>query len=671
MPHFPTEGTVYARIALSVFVPCLLFVGAQFAPLPPAPLHVYGPLEPPQAHGACPTATVSTDRATCASLVGEECAGCAQEACTLRGGDGEGTRRLQLSVRNPSAAPACAVRLVVAPSGGPSMRHGASDLVGRDVLRRSDCMSAESRSVCSLEVEPWSGWDAALVRRGKDHSSWQIVDALHLTVLKLDGASADPTRFVLAIGLFGLASILLSIYLRGQARRRDHHLDAASHGAVGAALGVTLPILIPREFGGLGVAGPIACVVLGTATLVGAGVGVALAAIRRRRALPLPAGLLLVWLVFCATLSVGTLLTDAQDLSHWPATHLRITYGAYIVSAGLAPLVLVTRTVPSTSDLGGSVPRSSRLPLGVAVVALALCPVLGGALSDTLHLSGAIAGLRGLGPPLEAFVSALAMGFLVVGVGWGSAEGAAVANHARDGELGRLAAIRLPLLLVEAGERLCFGEISLEMGRVPGGSVAPRSYEVLCGGEASHGRLRAEVIATLEAVMRRPELAAVQRDCNWIRVGLVHAAAADTRIEGRSYQLALALAASELAAGSTANHEPIWIATGCVDADLEGISSVEGIAVKATAIGPGRVLIAPPGARLESQPLAERCYIAATDYEAREVATRLSRRGALDRGALVEVKSLSAAIALTRGLRGVRYVPRSAPSANGVLAHVG
>lgn len=652
------DAAVVTRIAVSLLLPAALFVCAQFLPGPPAPLHVYPVGPKTAAHERCPTPTLSSDPAICAPSQLSACVGGVAYLCHFgRSGQVDPTR-FRFRFTNPSADPACAVRALVAPSGAASMRHEPAALIASNLLSADACVPAGGATECSFTAHPWRGWHVALVRQPADGGPPELAAAMHLAALRVDGMGARPGKFAIAAAVALAALSLFLLYARRPAGSGHSMSGAALDGALGGALGGLMVALIPQEAGGLGLAMPASLFwplsLMLAAALLGAGVSRTV----RRRPASLPSGVTLVCLVFVTLYAGATSAAELRDLNHWPATRLHIAYIAYGFSAAVAPLLLVGKAPADISR--ARTPWTPGRPLSLAIGALVLCAFVGSAVSDLVEAASPIPDIQGLGPPLEAFVQAAALAFVAAGISlaitrqpsphaaWdGLALGATTTSAATQ-------TLRTPLLLVEDAERLQVGELTLSITAEPSAHGSRRHYEVSRGAQACQGELRAGVISTLEAALRRPEAARFASCHLRIRVDFDYEPASDIAIHGRSYQLPLALAALQLAARvgePQTERETPWMASGCLDRDAEAVLPVQGLAIKAAALLPGGILLCPVGSdggfhgRREGSrgTTVERL---SSESDLRRLRAELARPRRFERGIIVQVATVSLALAL-------------------------
>ncbi|MCB9785632.1 MAG: hypothetical protein H6744_02950 [Deltaproteobacteria bacterium] len=666
-----------ARLVVAILLPCALFLGAQLAPRPPDPLHVYGPVAHASGDGRCATPALWTDSIACSSLQTDACTHCVHQLCAPARGPADGAMGLRVRYSAPHPSGPCAVTLAIAPSGTGALRHDAGDIVARNVLRPTDCTDEAGTVECFLRTEAWAGWDVALVRRASPDAPWTIAKAMHLTAIRMAGSPADIARFALAGLVVAAAAALLLVFARRTRRRelsalprRSGAVDCALGGALGGGLGALTLLLTPSDVGGI-VAGLLPMALL-AGLLVGGGalLGACLGRREAKAPLPLGRGAAAVVALFAAVFFGSSLVADAAGLGGWPATQLRSSYLAYLVAATLAPLALVPHSLGRPAAPGATDVWTGRLALGACVGALVLCPLLGSAVSDLLQLSGPVAGLRGLGPPLDACLCSVAIALTVAGASLPLP--AHTAPELPDpATLGLVTAVRTPLLLVERARQLHIGTLSLELTVLAGGLAASRVHEVWLGRRPCHGRLRDEVIATLNGLLHRPELAALAAHSLRLRVVLSHPGADAASVEGRSFQLPLALAALELAAPDAPGGDTCWMATGCLDDTMEELRPVDAPEVKLNALAPGRVLLAPPGTARALGRSEAAVHRVGSAEDGRRVASALARPGALAHGALVEVATTSAAAALTQQLRRALAGAASGPARAGVWRHVG
>lgn len=655
----PTDGAVVSRIAVSLLLPAALFVCVQFLPGPPEPLHVYPTPPAVDAGDRCPAPSLSSDAAVCAPSDLSACAGCTPHLCQFgRSGQADPTR-FRFRFTNPSADPDCAVRPVVAPSGGAAMRHEPAELVAADLLAPDACVSVGATTECGFRAQPWAGWHVALVRAEPEGGPPRLAAAMHLAALRVDGTGARPGKFALA-GVLALAAMcLFALYARRPVVSGRGWAGAARDGATGGALGGLLAALTPHEAGGLGLAMPQsvfwALGVTGSAAL--AGVGLSRYAVRGPASLP--AGSALVCLFFAGLYAGGTAVAELRGLNHWPATQLQIAHVAYGFSAALAPLLLVGAAPAETPRAHLHARWTPGRPLSVAIGALAVCAFVGGAVSDLAGAASPIADIRSLGPPLEAFVHAVGVAFAAAGISLAIARQPAsrlgsVAVAPRAAPSPGALTLRTPLLLVEDARRLQVGELALSITIQPAVHGGRRHYSVFRRSRACHGELRAGVVSTLEAALRRPEAARFASSQLHIRVDFDYQPAGDAAFAGHSYQLPLALAALCLAAHgdeAQAERKTAWMATGCLDRDAEGVLAVEGLAIKAAALLPGGILLCPLESDDGFQARRDGARLATVEQLSSESDLRRIRRELdlpqrLERGVIVQVATVSLALAL-------------------------
>ncbi len=656
----PSDAAVVSRIAVALLLPAALFVGVLWLPGPPEPLHVY-PAASATAPGAhCPAPSLSSDPAVCAPSQPSACVGGVPHICHFGRNGPVDPSRFRFRFTNPSADPACAVGPIVAPSGGTATRHEPAALIAANLLGPGSCARVGAATECSFAAHPWEGWHVALVRQDAAGGPPQLAAAMHLAALRVDGTGARPGKFALAAAVVFAALTLFSLYARRRAPPARRRAGTFVDGALGGSLGGLMVALVPHEAGGLGLAMPESVLwPLGMA-LASAFLAAVLPRYVRHRPASLPHGVALVCLFFATLFAAGTTLAELRGLNHWPATRLHIAHVAYGFSAALAPLLLVGAAPADISRPHTRAAWTPGRPLSLAFVALVLCAFVGGSVSDLLEAASAIPDIHSLGPPLDAFVQAAAFAFAAAGISlaiarqpspraaWDSLALEAAATSPGTETL------RTPLLLVEDAQRLQVGELTLSIVAEPAAHGRRRHYEVTRRGRTCHGELRAGVISTLEAALRRPEAARFASSQLHIRVDFDYEEASGAAFHGRSYQLPLALAALRLAARAgepPTARETAWMASGRLDGDAEEVLSVEGLAIKAAALLPGGLLLCPLGSGHGFQGLRETARVAtveqlSSESDLRRIRRELNRSQRLERGVIVQVATVSLALAL-------------------------